>query len=264
MEKIVCSHNAPAEAWRVPVAAPYKVLSDTRLPWIQRSDGKRVMYWHLANGEAYEDEMSLWLQIALIKDAMAELNHELWPCAFISTENREGAEETLYWVDEDDMVRMPDGSSFKSPFLFSKSPSTLMVQYSFHPGYEFSLDAFMNKKVAWAIKHEPGKFSFPLGVTHEVLHGLGLNHTKAPGDILNAYYDHRNKITDDTRQGLNFLQGADRLEALEEDPAGLFLIRNTLIRAGRDPDDPSKKFKANGIKHPSQRTGCLAKLIGWK
>ena len=250
-QEFLCSYHAPAEAWTERPPAAYKILSDQRLPYLQDRFGRRSLYYHLGN---FSPDMPNWKQISILRDSFDVINHELWPLCFQSSVNLEGAECRIYFVDNDDWVYIDGVQEFKSPFLFSKSPKTLAVTFPWIPGYQYALHIFINDRYTWSDRHQTGsqtvvaKHDFKVMFIHEFFHALGLDHTTADHDILRAIYDPNGVITNDTRKGLDFLQGGDRREAFEVDPAALYLRE-------RLKEPLPSELKING--------GCVAKAISW-
>lgn len=233
--KVTCSRHAPAEAWAVPLPenmpfGAFEILSDKELPWGENRFGNTVMYWHLAN---FWPEIDPHHQLGVINQAWQIINFEINPLQIEATSDFDKAPITIYWVDKDDMVTMSNGRKFKSPFLFSQAPGTLAVNYACAPGHPHSQDCFINGSILWQVGPKAGKFELLLALVHEFLHGLGLNHTDASKDLLNAYYDPSNWITRDTRNGLNFLLGRKRREAALALPAPRYFLEEII---GVDPE----------------------------
>lgn len=205
------------EAWRVVMPPQYKILQNRQLPW-----KAGVIKWHLAN---WSKDMDKHKQVSIFKDTFAMFNHELWPLRFESTDNVGEAEMKIYFVDDDDKIRV-NGTTKDSPFIFSDSPSTIAVAYPYYPGFEHSMTMFVGDRHFYAYKDQAGSFMLSKVILHEGLHSLGLDHTNAKSDILNPVYDVKNYFTQDSRDGLNHLHGKARTKRLASDPAGQYLIKN--------------------------------------
>jgi len=212
-----CSTTAPMQAWRNQAPPQFSVLSNRKLPW---KEG--VLYWHLAN---FSDDLPVHQQIAIFKDVFSEYNHELWPLRYKSTEEIDKADHKIFFVDQVDCIKDTNTSS---PFVFSDAPEVIAVQYTYAPGFEWSMCMFISDVHFFTYKQQHGSFQLGKVVLHEGLHGLGLDHTTAKGDIMEPIYSDKNDFTDDSRAGLNKIHGAVRRARMKADPAAAFLMTHTL------------------------------------
>jgi len=197
---------------RVNNPAKFAVLSNRQLPW---KDG--VLYWHLAN---FSDDMEKHQQVGIFKDVFQLYNHELWPLRFQSTDNISLADHKIFFVDEHDRVK---GLNFNSPFAFRDEPDVIAVQYTYQPGFEFSMCMFVSDAHFFSYKIQEGSFALVKVILHEGLHALGLDHTDVKGDIMEAVYSDTNDFTYDSRAGLNKIHGAARRARVKADPSAAFL-----------------------------------------
>jgi hypothetical protein len=214
----VCTKNK--NAFLVLPPPEYKVLSGRQLPW---QDG--TLKWGLGN---WTKDMEKHHQVSIFKDVFADLNYELWPLRYISTDDISQAVHKIFFVHDDDHVYINGNKQFRSPFLFSESKSTIAVQYTYAPGFEYSLHMFVADHHFFTLKEKENSFVLSKVILHEALHGLGLDHFNFPGDIMNPYYQVENRFTQDSRDGLNKIHKKARAAEIYRSPAAKYLISNFL------------------------------------
>ncbi len=198
--------------------ARFSKIGGKPLEWI---DGN-FLYFHLYN---FSPDLPEFQQVAAVKEVFDRLNRELYPLHFRSTGHPEKHAshqvEKIYFVAADGYAHLGDKGDLKDvrlkcPFDFKANPGTLAVQYP-NSNRKAAMSCFINDRMYLTLKHSDESHSLPFILLHEILH-MFLDHTRAPGDIMNAVYAPGNKFTQDSRDGLMHVCGEARLAAIRNTP----------------------------------------------
>jgi len=231
--------------------AEFKILSNKLVPF----NNKGVIYFHLFNRSP---DMGETEHLLFMAELFAQFNYMMWPLQARPTRDPKKAYFKMYFVDEDLKARDKEGKVLlKCPYPIRRS--TLAVQYANYAtrgrrknwsGYCFFNDTFYLQ-----LKDDPKVDAKDIRKIsqHEVIgHGLGLNHTKVKGELMQASYNPLNDWTIDSIQGLNSLYGDLRIRMLKslEGPAEFYkLIMDEVSIDGLDLiAEAKKKSKGSGKK----------------
>lgn len=158
---------------------------------------KRIAYWHVTNET---EDMPKWEQIAVLYEVFNELNFYLakYGCHLISTSEYEKA------FHGGIVVTFAKNGDKVLPMQF---PRKVMA-------YALNGMIFVNDELFWSSREGDNKSDLTYTLIHEALHSLGLEHTKAPHDIMNPVYNPANYITSDSANGLAAKYGNEEVMTL--------------------------------------------------
>ncbi len=232
MEHICSRHNEPLS---------FKAINAKPLEWIDNY----YLNYHMFN---FSEDLEKHQQISILRDTFDAINSEIWPLRFIPNKEPVGDHnqlEKIYFVKEDGFVWIDGQRSFKSPFSFKTNPGTLGVQYP-KSSFKHSMSCFISDALFLETKATSG-YSLPFILQHEILH-MFLDHTNAPGDIMNPVYKIGNTFTQDSRDGLMSVLGGARIAALDTTMSSKWI---------RDKCESEKPAEINGKDDLSKNKGCL-------
>ena len=141
-----------------------------------------IARWHVINTT---DDMELHHQIGTFHDAFAEINYHL--------------------------------SKLGKQLVPTADPEKADIKISFHTGTDHPIKKFpkgvlayalpghvyVNDNYYWSLLKKMNTKSLKYTLIHEILHILGVGHTKAEGDIMEPEYNPDNTITKDTLKVLH-------------------------------------------------------------
>ena len=174
----------------------YTVASQQPLPWKGRN-----IYWHLNNTT---HQLLKHEQLLLLDDVVKEINDLIYPLRMVSTKRRQDAYFQLYWVTGNKILNHRQQELIKNPYIFTNS--IMAVAYPRWGTVNDGMVLFNNDLSITKTK-------FKKMVLHEWLHGYGLGHTTAVGDIMNRGYNPKYGITTDTIKGMHKLLATARGKA---------------------------------------------------
>lgn len=193
----------------------YRIASRKKLPY---QEG--VIKWHLNN---FSEDMTKHEQLIFFHEIANTISHRTYPLKKESTENKEEAYFQIYWIQEDGWAHKDGKRIFKSPYKFREG--VLAVCYP-REGRKTDGLILMNDAYFYTVKANPeeGKIAAQKVLEHEWMHGYGLDHTKARGDIMRAEYNPNNTWTQDSEKGLMEIMKKQRIEAIEHNAGAKMLI----------------------------------------
>lgn len=193
----------------------------SKYPRIPISENGEV-YWSLLN---WGDDMPHMDQVEVFQKVFGHFNYELYPVRFLSTSDHTKAYLKSAFVKEDDTVYLPHPwGVIKSPFSFIENPDAIAVCH-FNYGGPWAGWCFINEKYYFALHSAVDRVRLYDVLIHEFYHGIvGLLHTAAPKDIMNAVYDPENVVTKDTRDATDVVWGVIRRELMAKIPSAQYLI----------------------------------------
>ena len=175
---------------------PFTVASNRPLPW----KGREIK-WHLNNTT---DQLRQHEQLMLLDDVVKDLNDIIYPLRMVSTDRRQDAYFQLYWVTGNKVIGRRGQELIKNPYPFT---SNIMAVAYPRWGSPWDGTVLINNDITIT------KTKFKKMVLHEWLHGYGLGHTNAKGDIMNRSYNPKYSVTADTIKGMDKLLGPAKKEA---------------------------------------------------
>lgn len=178
-----------------------------------------IVYWSLMNWGA---DIEKFQQVEIFRKVFEFYNYELWPIKFESSSDPDKAYFKIAYVSPDGKGKLNDGTEIQSPFIFADNPGTIAV-FHFNTGGKWSGWGFLNEEFYFALSHAEDRTELYKVLQHELGHGLGLQHTNAPNDIMLPVYNPLNDFTSDSRNGMNQIYGQKRRDLMTVIPGAQYL-----------------------------------------